>query len=102
MNTNGNTPLEKIHLSTSGVTLIPSMDKINDTCCDPVSGYEKPGYSLCNYVDGFITTDPGPVPRIKTKLNTQDRILTALVRCGPKTSRNFWKKTEKPPPPCGL
>jgi hypothetical protein len=83
MNTNGNTPLEKKHLSTSGVTLMPSMDNnIKDNCCDPVSVHEKPGYRLCPYVDGFITTETGPVPRIKTKLSIQDRISTLIVRCG--------------------
>lgn len=86
MNTNGNFPLEKTQLSTSGVTLMPSMDKIKDkikdNCGDPVSVHEKPGYSLCPYVDEFIATDTGPVPRIKTTLSLQDRISTLIVRCG--------------------
>jgi hypothetical protein len=89
MNTNGNTPGKKT-LSTSGVTLMPSMGKgkIDINCCgpepvpDPRAVYEKPGYNLSAYVDDFITTDAGPVPRIKTTLTTQDRISTALVRCG--------------------
>jgi len=82
MSTNKNSPLEKTHLSTSGVTLMPAMEKVKDNCCDSVSSHEKPGYSLCPYVDGFITTDIGPVPRIKTKLSIQDRISTFIVRCG--------------------
>ena len=85
MSTKKNSPLEKTHLSTSGVTLMASMDKfkdkIEDNCCDP-SVHEKPGYSLCPYVDGFITTDTGPVPQIKTKLSIQDRVSTLIVRCG--------------------
>ena len=89
MNTNKNIPLEKTQ-STSGVTIMPSMDKIDKDCCGPApdsvsdtrSGYEKPGYSLSPYVDGFITTEAGPVPRIKTKLSTQDRVSTLFVRCG--------------------
>ncbi len=86
MNTNKNSPMERTQLSTSGVTLMPSMDKIKDKIKnnygDPVSVYEKPGYSLCLYVDGFITTDTGPVPRIRTTLSIQDRISTFIVRCG--------------------
>jgi hypothetical protein len=90
MSTNKNSPLGKPHLSTSGVTLMPSMDNnIKDNCCDPVSVHEKPGYRLCPYVDGFITTDTGPVPRIKTKLSIQDRISTLIVRCG--INRNQYK-----------
>lgn len=93
MSSNENSPLEKPHLSTSGVTLMPSMDKVKDkvedNCCDPVSVHEKPGYTLCPYVDGFITTDTGPVPRIKTALSIQDRISTLIVRCG--INRNQYK-----------
>lgn len=86
MNTNGNNPRKKT-LSTSGVTLMPDMG--NDiNCCgpgpdtNPLSAYEKPGYSLCPYVDNFITTDIGPIPRIKTGLNIRDKVSTLLVRCG--------------------
>jgi hypothetical protein len=97
MNTNGNTHNDDTHqdrstLSSSGVTLMSSMDKFDGNCsvsstgfpidCDPRSAYEKPGYMLCSYVDDFITTDMGPVPRIKTKMDRQDKIFTALVRCG--------------------
>jgi hypothetical protein len=74
--------LEKRHLSTSGVTLMPAMDKVKDNCGDPVSGHEKPGYTLCPYVDGFISTETGPVPRIKTALSLHDRVSTFFVRCG--------------------
>ncbi|MBU3951702.1 MAG: acetyl-CoA synthase subunit gamma, partial [Proteobacteria bacterium] len=84
------TPPEKPNpsscLSTSGVTLMPSMDKTDSDCCGPVpnaiSVHEKPGYSLCTYVEDFITTDQGPVPRIKTRLSLRDRVSTVLVRCG--------------------
>ena len=73
-------------LSTSGVTLMPAMDKTDSNCCGPVpnfiSVHEKPGYSLCAYVEDFITTDLGPVPRIKTRLGLRDRVSTVLVRCG--------------------
>jgi hypothetical protein len=75
-----------LHLSTSGVTIMPSMGEIAGNCSesslDPVSAHEKPGYKLCTYVDDFIETDAGPVPRIKTSLGREDRISTILVRCG--------------------
>jgi len=86
MNPNGNTPLEKTNLSTTGVTLMPSMDKGCGDCRDKEQGtgsdHEKPGYRLCYYVDDFITTDTGLVPRVRTNFSTQDWISTAIVRCG--------------------
>ncbi|MCP4721380.1 MAG: hypothetical protein GY860_18145, partial [Desulfobacteraceae bacterium] len=88
MNTNKNITPKKTQ-STSRVTIMPSMDKTDKNCCNPAPGsvsdhrsYEKPGYSLSPYVDGFIATKAGPVPRIKTKLSAQDRVSTLLVRCG--------------------
>ena len=91
MNFISNRPPEKNHpngsgLSTSGVKLMPSMDKMASPCCespqDLSSTHEKPGYTLCSYVDDFISTEAGPVPRIKTRLDKRDRLSTALVRCG--------------------
>jgi hypothetical protein len=77
---------QTLRLSTSGVTILPSMDRAADACCspcpDPTAQYDKPGYRLMGYVDSFIQTPSGPVPRIKTVLNTEDRIATGLVRCG--------------------
>ncbi len=73
-------------LSTSGVQLMASMDKTASSCCeapqDQSSTHDKPGYTLCGYVDDFISTSGGLVPRIKTRLDKRDRISTALVRCG--------------------
>jgi CO dehydrogenase/acetyl-CoA synthase delta subunit len=82
MNTDKPSPLKKTCLSSSGVTLMPAMDTVKDDCGDTGSGHEKPGYTLCPYVDGFITTDTGPVPRIRTALSLQDRFSTFIVRCG--------------------
>ncbi len=73
-------------LSTSGVSILPSMDQAGSAGCgfspDPTAQYDKPGYRLMSYVDSFIQTPSGPVPRIKTVLDTEDRIATGLVRCG--------------------
>jgi hypothetical protein len=82
MSTDKSSPLKKTCLSTSGVTLMPAMDTVKDDCGDTGSGHEKPGYTLCPHVDGFITTDTGPVPRIRTALSLQDRLSTLIVRCG--------------------
>lgn len=73
-------------LSTSGVQLMASMDKTASPCCDTpqetLSAHEKPGYKLCAYVDDFIPTEAGLVPRVKTGLDRVDHLSTALVRCG--------------------
>ncbi len=97
MNINKSTPRENPHLSTSGVTLMPSVDKSDKVdggcgCGNPAApglAQEKPGYSLCSHVDDFIDTDIGPVPRIKTKLDIRDKISTVLVRCG--INRNHYR-----------
>ena len=40
---------------------------------DPwVEAPECPGYRLCSYVEGFVETPPGPVPRVRTRLNGSD------------------------------
>ncbi len=75
----------KIKMSTSGVSIMSSMDKMppcGTETAGPTSAYEKPGYRLCSYVDRFIDTDAGPVPIIKPKLQTEDLFATFFVRCG--------------------
>ena len=65
----------KIKMSTSGVSIMSSMDKMppcGTETAGPTSAYEKPGYWLCSYVDRFIDTDAGSVPIIKPKLQTED------------------------------
>lgn len=76
---------KKPGLSTSGVTLMPAMDKAPESCCgtEPLaSSHEKPGYTLCHYVSGFLETAAGKVPRVSTTLDGKDRTSTVLVRCG--------------------
>ena len=72
--------------STTGVTIMGSMPE-SQACCgdtpsDPMTAHEKPGYKLMHYVEGFIETDAGPVPVIKTHLEKKDFIANGLVRCG--------------------
>ena len=50
-------------------------------CCGPPAGPpsrvdEQPGYTLCDYVDAFLSTPAGSVPRIKTDLDRKDRMGT--------------------------
>ncbi len=72
-------------LSTTGVSLMPSMDQHPEACCDSgpdPSRPERAGYTLCDHVEDFMETQTGPVPRIKTKLSHKDKMSTAFVRCG--------------------
>jgi hypothetical protein len=63
-------------------------------CCGPPAGppssvHEKPGYRLCDFVQGFLATPVGPVPRIKTGLTPSDHWGTLWVRLG--IGRNDYK-----------
>jgi hypothetical protein len=69
----------------------PPTDKMppvdTEPCCGPPAGppsspHERPGYELCAYVDGFVETPLGPVPRVRTKLDRKDRLGTLRVRLG--------------------
>ena len=90
---NGNSILPKkskqpssLGLSTPGVKIMRSMDAISGnsfgSSMNPVPAHEKPGYKLWHYVDDFIETETGPIPRVKTRLDRKDKISTVLVRCG--------------------
>jgi len=76
----GNTPAKG--LSTQGIQIMSAMP--TDTCGDPGTevSHEKPGYTLCPWVDDFMETPAGQVPQIKTKLTARDWISTVQVRCG--------------------
>lgn len=47
-----------------------------------MAAYEKPGYKLCSFVSGFIKTDAGDIPAIKTHLGKDDLFSSFYVRCG--------------------
>jgi hypothetical protein len=72
--------------STTGVQIMASMPDDQAACgdllSDPMGAYEKPGYKLMHYIEGFIETDACPVPLIKTDLDKVDHIANGLVRCG--------------------
>ena len=44
--------------------------------------YDKPGYQLCSYVENFLDTSAGPVPRIKTTMDFKDHLGTIMTRSG--------------------
>jgi CO dehydrogenase/acetyl-CoA synthase delta subunit len=57
------------------------------SCCGaspgpPSSPYSKPGYTLCSFVESFMDTPVGPIPRIKTILERRDWRGTFRVRAG--------------------
>jgi len=63
-------------------------------CCGPrpappSSPYEKPGYRMLYFVEGFKETSLGPVPRVKTHLLTRDFVGTFRARIG--ISRDRYK-----------
>ncbi len=60
---------------------------VGEVCCGLPPGpqsspHEKPGYRLLDFVDTFIDTPIGPVPRVKTRLERSDRVGTLTARLG--------------------
>jgi len=84
---NNNEPFGKVsHLKPFASTPIAKNIK-EEACCGPPPGPEssrfaRPGYEICGFVDEFIDTKAGPVPRIRTKLSAADCAMSALVRLG--------------------
>ncbi len=57
------------------------------TCCDPPSdstdtAYDRPGYTLCSFVERFFETPAGLTPQIGTTLDNQDFWGTVSARLG--------------------
>jgi hypothetical protein len=58
-----------------------------EVCCGSAPGpqsspYEKPGYKLLHFVEVFVDTPIGPVPRVKTQLERTDFLGTIITRLG--------------------
>ncbi len=47
---------------------------------EPASPFEKPGYQIQHYVEDFILTKEGYIPKIKTKTSIKDLFQTVLTR----------------------
>ncbi len=59
----------------------------DEPCCGPPAGppanpNERPGYILCDFVQGFMNTPAGLVPQISTRLSRCDHLGTIGVRLG--------------------
>ena len=59
----------------------------DEVCCGSPPGpecspHEKPGYALLDFVETFVQTPAGPVPRIKTDLRWRDHAGTLRARLG--------------------
>lgn len=69
-------------------------DASDEPCCGPPpsgrsSDYEKPGYTICRFVKGFLETAAGPVPVIATRTGPRDVLGAVRARSG--LSRNDYK-----------
>ena len=87
----GTTPSSSQFISIQPAMPDPVQD---DVCCGSPPGpassrLERPGYALCRFVLNFIDTPSGPVPRIKTDLDRNDRIGKMKVRWA--INRNEYK-----------
>jgi len=65
-----------------------------NVCCGPPtdppsSPFERPGYRIQPFVEDFVDTGAGPVPRVKTALSSADRLGSFRVRWG--IRRNQYK-----------
>jgi hypothetical protein len=59
----------------------------DEACCGAPPGpqsspHEKPGYKLLSFVENFVDTPVGPVPRVKTRLEGSDWVGTLTARLG--------------------
>ena len=59
----------------------------DEVCCGapagpPSSQFEKPGFALLDFVEEFVQTPAGPVPRVKTALQWPDYAGTIRARLG--------------------
>jgi len=73
-------------LQSTGVSIMPKMDYAQAGCGiqpkNVFADHEKPGYILSSFVEDFISTDTGLVPKVKTKMDKSDIKATILVRSG--------------------
>ncbi len=64
----------------SNVSIMPSMESLSNL--DPMAEYQKSGYELCSFVEDFVQTDAGLVPKVTTVLDKNVLFATFKVRCG--------------------
>ncbi|MDY6792610.1 MAG: mercury methylation corrinoid protein HgcA [Thermodesulfobacteriota bacterium] len=73
-------------LESTGVSIMPEMDDAGtDGGIGPknvFADHEKPGYIIGSFVEDFVFTDTGFVPKVKTKPDKSDILSTLVVRSG--------------------
>jgi hypothetical protein len=79
------------HIAPGTITETPQQDEV---CCGAPPGpqsspFEKPGFALLDFVETFVQTPAGPVPRVKTALQLPDYAGTIRARLG--INRNQYK-----------
>lgn len=77
----------KSRLQPLGIPIAQPADDEDAPCCGfkpgpPSSPHERPGFRILDFVDDFIETEAGDVPRIKTHLEMQDVYGTVRARLG--------------------
>ena len=70
-------------------TVIPSQQ---EACCGPSATpggrpHERPGYTLCHFVDDILNTQSGAVPKVKTTLDRTDLWISIMARSGVRRNR---------------
>ena len=80
-----------INISAGPIIETPQQDEV---CCGAPPGpqsspFEKPGFALLDFVEEFVQTPAGPVPRVKTSLQWPDYAGTIRARLG--INRNQYK-----------
>lgn len=70
-------------------TVIPSQQ---EACCGPSATpggrpHERPGYTLCHFVDDILNTPSGAVPKVKTTLDRTDLWISIMARSGVRRNR---------------
>ncbi len=74
------------NIQSTGVSIMPSLDDTK-TCStiepeNALSIHERAGYILHSFVDDFISSGAGLVPKIKTEMDKKDIRETIIVRTG--------------------
>jgi len=80
-----------INIAPGPIIETPQQDEV---CCGAPAGpqsspFEKPGFALLDFVEQFVQTPAGPVPRVKTALQWPDYTGTIRARLG--INRNQYK-----------
>ncbi len=75
------------HLRPFAYTPLTQNKKVDVACCGSPPGPEcsrfaRPGYKICGFVEEFIDTAAGPVPRVGTKLSAADHAMSVSARFG--------------------